>query len=122
MAASDESDMEDDDPQPPQPPPPPPPPQPPPLGDDGGGAAQAAFDDAVRVDLLRRGERYLVFAPAADRIGSDVPGPVGEVEQAGIGVLSIAPHGRHAEFRRLSVDLVPDGSSRTYTPFATGRA
>eukprot|EP01047_Picozoa_sp_COSAG01_P027164 COSAG01_NODE_1782_length_9244_cov_115.552214_7_plen_157_part_00 len=115
MAASDESDREDDDPQPPQPPqppPPPPPPQPPPLGDDGGGAAQAAFDDAVRVDLLRRGERYLVFAPAADRIGSDVPGPVSEVEQAGIGVLSIAPHGRHAEFRRLSVDL--DGSSRTY--------
>ena len=91
MAASDESDMEDDDPQPPQPPqppPPPPPPQPPPLGDDGGGAAQAAFDDAVRVDLLRRGERYLVFAPAADRIGSDAGGSISEVEQAGIGVLS----------------------------------
>ena len=90
MAASNESDMEDDDPQPPQPPQPPPPPPPPrpQPGDDGGGAAQAAFDDAVRVDLLRRGERYLVFAPAADRIGSDVPGPVGEVEQATLRIVT----------------------------------
>ena len=84
------------------------------VSDDGGGAAQAAFDDAVRVDLLRQGERYLVFAPAADRIGSDAGGSVSEVEQAGIGVLSVAARGQYAEFRRLSVDLVPDGSSRTY--------
>jgi hypothetical protein len=64
-------------------------------------------------DLLRRGERYLVFAPAADRpIGSDGRGLVSEVEQAGIGVLSVAAHGQHAEFWRLSVAL--DGSSRTY--------
>ena len=73
-----------------------------------------AFDDAVRVDLLRQGERYLVFAPAADRIGSDAGGSVSEVEQAGIGVLSVAARGQYAEFRRLSVDLVPDGSLRTY--------
>ena len=44
----------------PQSPSPPPSPQLlPQQGDDGGGAAQAAFDDAVRVDLLRQGERYL---------------------------------------------------------------
>ena len=99
----------------PQSPSPPPSPQLlPQQGDDGGGAAQAAFDDAVRVDLLRQGERYLVFAPAADRIGSDAGGSVSEVEQAGIGVLSVAARGQYAEFRRLSVDLVPDGSSRTY--------
>jgi hypothetical protein len=69
----------------------------------------------VRVDLLWQGERYLVFAPAVDRsVGLDgrFVGFLSEVEQAGIGVLSIAPHGRHAEFWRLSVDL--DGSSRTY--------
>jgi hypothetical protein len=72
-----------------------------------------AFDDVVRASLLRRGERYLVFAPAADRSVGSV-GLLSEAERAGIGVLSIAAHGQHAEFRRLCVDLVPDGSSRTY--------
>eukprot|EP01047_Picozoa_sp_COSAG01_P099841 COSAG01_NODE_29787_length_629_cov_5.807547_1_plen_93_part_00 len=44
------------------------PPQPQPLqhcDDDDAAVVSVAFDDVVRASLLRRGERYLVFAPAA---------------------------------------------------------
>ena len=92
---------------PPLPPPPQPPlpqlpqPQPPQhCGDDDAAVVSVAFDDVVRASLLRRGERYLVFAPAVDRSVGSV-GLLNEAERAGIGVLSLAAHGQHAEFRRL---------------------
>jgi hypothetical protein len=50
---------------------------------------------------------------AADRPVGSNGGSVNDTERAGIGVLSVAAHEQHDEFRRLSVAL-PDGSSRTY--------
>jgi hypothetical protein len=56
----------------------------------------AAYGKVVSAKLLRPGERYLVFAPAADR-GGVHGGSTAGAARAGIGVLSAVGHA--AEFR-----------------------
>eukprot|EP01047_Picozoa_sp_COSAG01_P087809 COSAG01_NODE_20374_length_956_cov_2.188811_2_plen_137_part_00 len=68
----------------------------------------SAYGEVVCARLLRPGERYLVFAPAADK-GGVHGGSVASAARAGVGVLSTA--GRTAEFRLCSTHV----RQRTYT-------